>query len=374
MRMSLKRTALAGGLIALIAIASFWMTGAVTSSASPTPPKPVLSVTVVRPQRQHWPVELAANGNIVPWHEAIISSDVAQLRLTQVWVDVGDQVKSGQVLATWDDMPVRHELAQAVATLEQMQAAWAETAEQTQRAQAMRGSGAVSEQHIAVLEHQLQAAKAKVAAARSQVDSLRLRLYRTQVRAPDDGVISARSASMGAVATLGGELFRLLRQQRLQWRAELGARDLAQLSADASVQLQLDDGVTLRGRISRLAPSLDPRTRQGAVYVDIPVHPAARAGMFAHGRFILASQPALTLPHQAVVMREAFSYVFELGHRQQVSLRKVHIGRRQADRVEVLSGLSADAQVVASGAGFLNDGDTVRVLPSAPPGQTREAS
>ncbi|WP_171982211.1 efflux RND transporter periplasmic adaptor subunit [Aquaspirillum sp. LM1] len=359
---------------ALIAVATFWMIRDASSAASPTHTKPVLSVTVVRPQRQHWPVELAANGNIVPWHEAIISSDVAQLRLTQVLVDVGDRVKAGQVLATWDDIPVRHELAQAVAMQEQAQAVWAETAEQTRRAQAMRGSGAISEQHIAVLEYQLQAAKARVAAASSQVDSLRLRLYRTQVRAPDDGVISARSASMGVVATVGGELFRLLRQQRLQWRAELGASDLARLPFAAPVQVQLGDGVTLNGIISRLAPSIDPRTRQGWVYVDIPTHPAARAGMFAQGRFVLAQQPALTLPHQAVVMREAFSYVFELEALQRVILRKVQIGRRQSDRVEVLSGLSADAQVVASGAGFLNDGDTVRVLPSALPGQAREAS
>ena len=88
--------------------------------------------------------------------------------------------------------------------------------------------------------------------------------------------------------------------------------------------------------------------------------------MFARGEFELGESKALTVPQQAVVVRDGFSYVFRLNADQRVSQIKVQLGRRVGDRVEVLDGIGADAVLIASGAGFLNDGDLVKVAPAAP--------
>jgi HlyD family secretion protein len=129
-------------------------------------------------------------------------------------------------------------------------------------------------------------------------------------------------------------------------------------------------GQVLQGKVRMVAPSVDAQTRNALVYVDLPAATgSARAGMFAQGQISLGQSPALTLPQTAVVVRDGFSYVYSVGADQKVSQLKVQTGRQSGERVEILSGLKADARVVASGGAFLNHGDTVRVVdaPAATP-------
>jgi RND family efflux transporter MFP subunit len=123
-----------------------------------------------------------------------------------------------------------------------------------------------------------------------------------------------------------------------------------------------------------VAPSVDAQTRNAIVYVDLPAATgSARAGMYAQGEITLGQSQALTVPQSAVVVRDGFSYVYTVGADQKVSQLKVQTGRQSGDRVEVTSGLKADARVVASGGAFLNHGDTVRVV-DAPAGQAAPAA
>jgi multidrug efflux pump subunit AcrA (membrane-fusion protein) len=127
-----------------------------------------------------------------------------------------------------------------------------------------------------------------------------------------------------------------------------------------------------------IAPTIDPQSRIAIVYVDVtplpgPAAGSARAGMFARGEFDLGAAPALTVPQPAVVVREGFSYVFRVNPDNRVSQVKVQIGRIAGDRVQVLSGLTSDMKLVASGGGFLNDGDLVR-LANAPASATPAAA
>jgi len=114
--------------------------------------------------------------------------------------------------------------------------------------------------------------------------------------------------------------------------------------------------------VRAVAPSVDPQTRNGLVYVDLPVTDAVRAGMFARGEFELGQRPALTLPQTAVVLREGFAYVFRLEGADRVLQTKVALGRRVGERIEIVSGLAPEARVVDNGAGFLADGDVVKVV------------
>ncbi|MGC1175311.1 efflux RND transporter periplasmic adaptor subunit, partial [Polaromonas sp.] len=129
-------------------------------------------------------------------------------------------------------------------------------------------------------------------------------------------------------------------------------------------------GGELRGRVRMIAPTVDPQTRSALVYVDLPASAGkdapAKAGMFARGEFNLGTSEALTVPQRAIVVRDGFNFVFQLGADNRVSQVKVQTGRLVGDRVEVVSGLTADARIVVDGAGFLNDGDLVRI--AAAPG------
>ena len=119
------------------------------------------------------------------------------------------------------------------------------------------------------------------------------------------------------------------------------------------------------GRVRMVAPTVDPATRNGLVYVDLPQPGPAKPGMFARGSFEIGRSAALTLPQGAVLLRDGFSYVFVVGADAKVLQAKVTVGRRQGDRGEITGGLDAAARVVAAGGGFLADGDLVRVVPAA---------
>ena len=168
---------------------------------------------------------------------------------------------------------------------------------------------------------------------------------------------------VGSVVGAGTELFRLIRQGRIEWRAEVTAAEMGRIQVGAPVQVKAASGQQLQGKVRMLAPSVDAQTRNAIVYVDLPAATgSARAGMYAQGEIALGQSQALTLPQTAVVVRDGFSYVYTVGSDQKVGQLKVQTGRQSGDRVEVTSGLKADARVVASGGAFLNHGDTVRVV------------
>ena len=335
--------------------------------------RPAMTVTTAQPQRTPVPLRLAANGNVAAWQEAIIGAESNGLRLTDVRVNVGDMVKAGQVLATFSAETVQADVEQVRASLLEAQAHAAEAAANADRARSLQATGALSQQQIQQFTTAEQTAKARVEAAQAALKAQQLRLKYTQVVAPDSGVISARTATVGAVVGAGTELFRMVRKGRLEWRAEVTSTELRRIAAGARVNVTAASGATAEGTVRTIAPTVDPQTRNALVYVDLPQNTDFRAGMFARGEFALGSSDALTVPQEAMVVRDGFSYVFVVGDDQRVQMRKVQTGRRVADRVEVLSGLDATAPVAVRGAGFLNDGDLVRVVPTSPAGTTSQA-
>jgi len=234
-----------------------------------------------------------------------------------------------------------------------------------QRARELQASGALSAQQINQYLTAERTAQSRLEAQRAAARVQQLRLQQTQVLAPDAGVISARSATVGAVVPAGQELFRLIRQGRLEWRAEVASTDLASIKPGQSVEVTPAGGAPIAGKVRMVAPTVDAATRNGLVYVDLPEPGPAKAGMFARGEFEIGSGAALTLPQSAVLLRDGFSYVFVVGADSKVTQVKVAVGRRQGDRIEVTSGLAPGVRVVSAGGGFLTDGDLVRVAEAA---------
>jgi RND family efflux transporter MFP subunit len=333
--------------------------------------KPALTVTTVLPQRVSLPVKLAANGNIVAWQEAIVGAEAPGLRIAQVNVNVGDRVTKGQVLARFAEGTPQAELAQFRANLVEAEAAAADAAANAQRARSLESTGALSASQINQYLTAEKTAQAKVGAARAMLQAQQVRVSQSDVRAPDAGIISARNATVGAVVGSGAELFRLIRQGRLEWRAEVTSQELGRITTGTTALVTAASGARLSGRVRTIGPTVDPQTRAALVYVDVtplPGMPAsARAGMFARGEFDLGATPALTVPQAAVVVRDGFSYVYRVNPDSRVSQVKVQTGRLAGEQLEILGGLAPDARLVATGAGFLNDGDLVRVADGAQP-------
>ena len=357
-------------LILVAGTAGFLATSRAADDKKAAAPRPALTVTTARPENARMPLRLAANGNVAAWQEAVIGSESNGLRLQDVRVNVGDVVKKGEVLAVFDAATVRADLAQAQASVQEAEANAAAASADARRARTLKNSGALSEQQITQYMTTERAAQARVAAAKATVAQQSLRLKYAEVVAPDSGIISARNATVGAVGGVGMEMFRMIRQGRLEWRAEVTAAELPRVKPGAKAEIRTAGGTTVRGTVRMVAPTVDAQSRVALVYVDLPPMMKAdaplKAGMFASGTFELGHSDALTVPQQAVAVRDGFPYVFRLNADSRVSQVKISTGRRLGDRIEVVGGLAPDAQVVVSGAGFLNDGDLVRNVPAAP--------
>jgi len=378
----IKRSTLAIALLALVVIvaAAVWLTrkpaneagtpAATKGKAGAPAARPTLTVTVAKAEPTELALTLAANGNVAAWQEASVGSESSGLKLAEVRVNVGDVVKKGQLLAVFSPETVRADIAQSRASLAEARATAADAAGNAARARTLQATGALSQQQINQYQTAEQTAKARVEAAEAVLAAQEVRGRNTQVLAPDDGVISSRTATVGSVVSAGTELFRLIRQGRLEWRAEVTSAELSRIAVGTTAFVVSASGAQVRGKVRSIAPTVDPQTRAALVYVDLPnvqQNTGIKAGMFARGDFELGRSSAPTVPQSSIVPRDGFNNVFVLQPDNRVAQLKVQTGRRVGERVEITSALPEGAQIVVQGAGFLNDGDLVRVVAAPAP-------
>ena len=326
-----------------------------------TASKAVLSVTGVLPQEKMWPVQLTANGSIVAWKEAIIGAETGGLRITALHADVGSRVKRGQLLVELASDAIEAEVRRYEAALASAKASLAQAKANANRARLVKGSGVLSDQQISEYLATEQTAQANVALAEAQLASQMVTLAQTRIVAVDDGLITARSALLGQVVSSGTELFRLQRQERLEWQAEVDAKQLTMVKPELKTEVTLPSGKLLQGTVRLVAPTLSTSTSRANVLVSLPADSAANAGMFVSGRILADNQAVLAVPESAVVMRDGNSYLFEIDGSSQVIRRAVSTGQHRDGLVEITSDLDAQALVVSSGGVFLADGDLVTV-------------
>jgi HlyD family secretion protein len=305
---------------------------------------------------------IVATGSIHPWQEAVIAPEVGGYRVAAVNVDVGDTVKKGQELVRLSADMLNAEVASKRAAHMQAQAQLVNATANLRRAESLKGSGAVSAAEQERLQSEELAARARVEAAAADEDAAKLKLRYTRVLSPDDGVVTARTVVVGQIAQAGAEMLRLLRQNRIEWRAEVPEARMREISAGKKVHVTTVDGSKLTGTVRTIAPTVNSGTRTGLVYVDLPNPGSARAGMFARGEIETSSARAYTLPMASVIVRDGYSYVFVVKGEKDVERRRIETGSMRDGRVEVTSGLKDGDRVVERGAGFLKDGDRINIV------------
>ena len=324
---------------------------------------PSLAVVLATPQQQEVTREVVASGAVEAWEEVSVGVELSGLRVASVQVEVGNAVAAGDVLLRVDDRTLASQLQQSEASVREAETNLETARRRAARVRELAGERLVALQDAEQAEAERDNAQARLNTAIASRAAARVQRDVTVVRAPVSGVVSARSVQPGQVVGAGGELLRLIRDGRLEWRAELAEADLLRVGTGTLVQVDTPIGV-VDGSVRTVSPALDPQRRTGTVYVDLPDPGPLRAGMFAQGRLALGRAQALLVPNEAIVRRDGRAYAFTVEPDGRVRERGVSVGSTHGDMIEVRDGLTADDRVVARGAGFLGDGDLVRVVDS----------
>jgi RND family efflux transporter MFP subunit len=361
--LSRRNLIIAAGVVAVGAAATALLVPAPTRSAEAKPhaTEPSLTVDVVTPASATFARNIAATGTVRARDELVIGSDASGVRLLDVLVDVGSTVQRGQLLARGDDATLQAQLAQMDAQIKQAQAELTQARSNVERSERIRDSGVYSLETLQTRQTSAEAALAKLELARAQRRELEVRIAQTRIVAPSNGVISKRAATVGAVVQPGNELFRLIRDGQIEWLAELPSHSIARVQPGSKARVTMEDGSTIYAPVRMVAPTIDAATRNGLVYATLPAGTKLKPGALAKGEILITDAQALALPEASVLTRDGYPFVFVVGKDGAARLTRIETGARQRGLVEVSTGLSADARVVTTGAGFVKDGDQVRL-------------
>jgi len=277
-----------------------------------------LTVAVVKPMQRQWAETVPASGWLKPWHEAIIASEIGGLRITDVLADVGSVVTKGQPLVKLAQDSALAELRQQEAAVETAKADLAEAEANAERARKVQDSGALSDEKVFEYVIGEQTAAASLKSAEAVLEGQRIKVDQTTIAAVDDGLITSRSAQLGAVVSSGSELFRLVRQQRVEWQAEVSARYLASMKEGLVAAIAGPGGKRIEGKVRLVGPTVNVDTGRAIVYVTLPTDDRPPSGLYATGHIELQTTPALTVPETALVSRDGINYLFTLNAENRV--------------------------------------------------------
>ncbi|MBW8824048.1 MAG: efflux RND transporter periplasmic adaptor subunit [Xanthomonadales bacterium] len=324
--------------------------------------EPALTVSVVPVLQQQVANGITVSGPVSPVEEMQLGVEVSGQRVTALKVDVGQWVKAGQVLLTLDHRTLDAGLAQANANLRQAQAGAA-----LARSNLVRGEGLAKDKFISAsqldqLRAEKQQADAQLATAQAARDTSALQRSFAELRAPANGQISKRLVQPGQIVAGGTELMRLIRDGKLEWRAELPSSQLSLVKPGDRIALRGRDGETVEGRVRAVSPGVDAGTRTGTIYADLPNPEGLHPGSYLEGRIDTGLADSPVVPAAAIVLRDGFQTVFVVDVQNKVHATRIETGNKDAGQVQVLRGLKAGDRVVIEGTGFLADGDVVKIV------------
>ncbi|PBB30580.1 efflux transporter periplasmic adaptor subunit [Mesorhizobium sp. WSM3868] len=354
---------LAALLVALAAVAALKAYGRATPEPAAQTPAPAatLTVSVEKVVPQTVTSSVSATGTVAAWQEATIGAEESGLRLTEVLVAEGDHVKAGDVVARLDDLLLKAQLAEQKAAVEQAQATLDSALSAAARANKLLASNAVSVETAEDKATAVKTGKAGVDQAQAAAERLQAQLDRTTIRAPFDGIVSSKPAVTGSIVQAGTELMKIVRDGRLEVGVLVPEKVLTAISAGQPANIVDASGRAFSGSVSQVAETVNATTRLGTVYVAVGDGSGLKPGMFARVTIETAASRQLSVAERALVWHAGKPAVFVVGDDGKVTERPVVTGTRQNGRVAIESGLSEGDRVVVAGAGFLNDGNLVRV-------------
>jgi RND family efflux transporter MFP subunit len=323
--------------------------------------QPVIAVTVAPVEVRSLARSVIGDGSVVPWQELVVGAEVGGLRVTEVSVDEGDQVRRGQVLMRFDAALLSAQSAQSEAGVNEAEAALRFLQSDVSRAVELSRGAFISSQTVEQRQSNAHQAEARLVLARARRDEAGARLAQAQILAPTDGIVIRRSAQPGNVSSSGQEMFRLVRDGRLELDAKIPELELSFVQAGQSARVIHGPDV-VQAVVRSVAPMVATDTRLGIVHIALPIGSSLRPGMFARVEIAVDAAPARVVPQSAVTFQGDAPVAFVADGNGRVSLQHLTTGMRRDGLVEILAGLQTGDSVITSGAGFLGDGDHVRVV------------
>jgi HlyD family secretion protein len=374
---------------ALLAASPAFAADAVKGEAAPQQQAQNLPAIVVTAAEMRPIVDrVIATGTVQAVEEVYVTPLVEGLSIRTLEADVGDRVEAGGTLATLNDdalvlqksqteaslAKAEAALAQIKAQLAEAKANAAEAVSARDRAQKLVKSGSQSQaavdQAVAAAdaalarvhsaEQAIAVSEADIKVAQSQIDDIDLKLARTAVKSPVAGIVSARTAKIGAIASgSGSPLFTVIRDGEIELKADVAEDGILKLEPGQKATVTLAGGAArLSGKVRLVEPTLDPQSRLGHVYIRFDEPGKARAGMFASAEIVAAEKEGLTLPLSAVTATDGKTVARKVENGI-VTLVPVETGIQDGQAIEIVKGLSAGDEVVAKAGAYVRDGDRV---------------
>jgi RND family efflux transporter MFP subunit len=318
------------------------------------------TVTVATASMTSLPRIITASGSITAWEEVPVGAETGGLTAVGLFVDEGSYVRQGQALVQMNDVLLRAQLRQQQASVQTAEANLARDEAALGRSQELKERGFLSQASLDTALANQRASAANLAASRASLSETQTRLNQATIRAPVSGLIASRSVTRGQIIQAGAELFRIVRDGRLELDAQVPETELGLIRAGQSATISSDQLGQATGRVRIVTPQVDATSRLGLARIALSSAGDFKPGMFAKAQIDVGAQPTITVPTASVLYRENRAGVFVLGTGNQVRFTPVEVLSRGASQTSV-NGLQAGARVVVEGAGFLGDGDRVTV-------------
>ncbi|MEP7351057.1 MAG: efflux RND transporter periplasmic adaptor subunit [Sphingorhabdus sp.] len=319
------------------------------------------TVTVIAPGRETVVRAINATGTLAARRDVPVGVVGEGGQVTRVYVDAGDWVQQGQVLATIDRSV---QTQQAIALEAQIDVARADlqlAQNELDRALQLVERGFISKADVDRKTATRDSARARVNVANAQLNETRARNARLDIRAPVGGFVLERTVEPGQTVSAGsGVLFRLAKGGEMELQAQLGEADLASVSEGVFATITpVGDTRQFNGQIWQVSPVVNPQTRQGLARIALPFDRALRPGGFASVEIKAGAITAPILPESAVQNDRNGSFVYIVGKDNKVARRPVKVGSVTANGLTIVEGLDGTERVVLFAGGFLNPGETV---------------
>lgn len=352
-----------GRRLAVLALASLTLAacGGKDEKAKTAAPGASQTVSVQPATVTNLPRRVSASGDIAAWNEVVVGAETGGLTAVQVLVDEGAWVRQGQPLVKMNDDLLRAQIRQQEANVAAARATLAQMEAALGRARELHARGYLAKAGLDTAVANQGTAAAQLQAAQAGLGETQTRLGQTTVRAPVAGLVSSRSVVKGQIVGAGAELFRIVRDGRLELNAEVPETQLALVRAGMPAVIASDQLGEVSGSVRIVTPQVNAATRVGLARVALSSAGGFRPGMFARATINVGEQPAVTVPQGAVIYRDNKPGVFVLEGQDIARFKPIVIGSRAGAALEVSQGVTAGQRVVVQGAGFLADGDRVRV-------------
>jgi HlyD family secretion protein len=324
-------------------------------------------VSVIVPGLRAVTSSVSFTGAIAARYDMPIGNEGDTGRIVAVYVEAGDHVRRGQPLAKIDDSVIVQQVNRLSAALEQARAQAALSAAEYKRAQGVEAAGALSAEEIEKRRATSVTDAANVKVVGAQLAEAEARLARTRITAPVEGTVLTRKAEVGQIANPGGEaLFRVASGGEVEMRGQIAEQDLAQVKTGQAATVYLT-GVAqaFTGQVRLLGAIIDPTTRLGDIRIQLKPDPALRPGAFARAVVTVEKSQRPVLPQTAVLSDAGGTYVLIVNADNHVERRVISVTNTNEAGVVIGAGLTGTERVVATAAGFLHDGEAVKVAPAA---------